>query len=142
MADTERGLRTFRVDRIQEATPTGAAVVRPPGFDLAEAWTLITGKVDQMRAALHARALVHQEVLAWCRWTFGTRLQIGPPAADGRVEVEVRGHHLGSLAAELAGFGGRIEVLEPPELRRELAELGAGLVATYRAPVPREPQSA
>lgn len=143
VADTERGLRTFRADRIQGAAPTGAAVVRPPGFDLTEAWKLITGEVDQMRAALHARALVHQDVLAWCRWTFGTRLQIGPPTPDGRVEVDVRGHHIGSLAAELAGFGDRIEVLEPTELRRELAQLGASLVATYQAHVhPGEAQPA
>ena len=133
VADTERGLRTFRVDRVQEATPTGEAVVRPPDFDLAEAWQLITGEVDKLRAPISARALVRPDLLGWCRAAFGTRLQIGPPAPDGRIEVEVRGHHIRSLAAELAGFGDGIEVAGPAELRTELAQIGAQLAAAYQS---------
>jgi hypothetical protein len=33
------------------------------------------------------------------------RIQIGPSASDGRVEGEVRGYDLDSLACEIAGFG-------------------------------------
>ena len=131
VADTERGLRTFRVDRMQEASATGDTIVRPPDFDLATAWELITGEVDELRAPVRVRALVHRDVLGWCRGTFGTRLQIGPPTPDGRVEVEIRGHHIRSLAAELAGFGDSVEVAEPAELRTELAQIGVALVATY-----------
>jgi len=38
VADTEAGLRTFRVDRVTVVEATGDAVVRPAGFDLNEAW--------------------------------------------------------------------------------------------------------
>src|ERR671910_389032 len=34
VADTDSGLRTFRVDRITSVEPTGESVVRPPDFDL------------------------------------------------------------------------------------------------------------
>jgi predicted DNA-binding transcriptional regulator YafY len=129
VADTERGLRTFRVDRMQSVAATGDPVVRPDGFDLAEAWRMITGAVDELRAPLRARALLTPEAVHWCRATVGNRLQIGPSLDDGRVEVALRGHSVESLAAELAGFGGRLEVLEPPELRARLAEIGAELVA-------------
>ena len=42
VADTEAGLRTFRVDRVTATEPTGEPVVRPEGFDLEEAWCRCT----------------------------------------------------------------------------------------------------
>ena len=66
-----------------------------------------------------------------CRWIFGNRVRIGPAGADGRVEVELRGHHLESLAGDIAGLGASLEVLDPPELRRHLARVGLELTATY-----------
>lgn len=131
VADTAAGMRTFRVDRIESVAPTGDAVVRPDGFDLADAWALITGEVDRIRTPHTATATVHPDVLGYCRMAFGNRVQIGPPAGDGRIPVEIRGHHIESLAAELAGFGGAIVVLDPPELRHALAAIGAQLVSAY-----------
>ena len=134
VADTDAGLRTFRLDRMQSVERTGDAVVRPPGFDLAEAWALITGQVEQLRAPLRARALVEADAVPWLRMTLGNRLQIGPSAPDGRVEVELRGHHVRSLAAEVAGFGDRLDVLDPPEVRAELHRLGTQLATRYGTP--------
>lgn len=134
VADTEAGLRTFRVDRMTSVDPTGDAVVRPTGFVLAEAWKLIAEEVDLRRTPVTARATVTPEALGWCRWVFGNRVRIGPSQPDGRVEVEVRGHSVWSLAAEIAGFGASIEALDPPELRERLANLGADLTATYGRP--------
>ena len=57
VADTDAGLRTFRVDRVTAVERTGDAVVRPDGFDLDEAWGLIADEVDRRRAPLRVRAL-------------------------------------------------------------------------------------
>jgi predicted DNA-binding transcriptional regulator YafY len=81
----------------------------------------------------HALAL-NPQVARWCRATFGTRVRIGPSGDDGRVEVELRGHSERSLAAEVAGFGTWLEVVDPPEVRRYLADLGRVLAATYSGP--------
>ena len=131
VADTEAGLRTFRVDRMTSVEPTGETVVRPEGFVLTEAWKLITEEVDLRRTPATGRALATPPSLGWCRWTFGNRLRIGPSQPDGRVEVEVRGHSVYSLAAELAALAGHVEAIDPPELRAELARLGAALTAAY-----------
>jgi predicted DNA-binding transcriptional regulator YafY len=136
VAGTDAGLRTFRVDRITAADGNGQPVHRPDDFDLAEAWQLITDEVDQRRAPLRARAFAAPHAIGWARGTFGGRMRIGPAGPDGRVELELRGHHPRSLAAELAGFGGLIEVLEPEELRLELAGIGAELTARYARPTP------
>jgi predicted DNA-binding transcriptional regulator YafY len=131
VAATDGGLRTFRVDRITTVAPTGEPVVRPEGFDLADAWRLIADEVDQRRAPVTARATVAMTSVAVLRMAFGTRLRIGPPAGDDRVEIEVRGHTVGSLAGEIAGFGAAVEVLEPPDVRQRLAQLATELRSLY-----------
>jgi predicted DNA-binding transcriptional regulator YafY len=131
IADTDAGLRTFRVDRMTSIKPTGDPVVRPEGFELAEAWQLISDEIDQKRTPLRARALASPDVVHVCRWVLGNRVRIGPAGQDGRIEIELRGHNVDSLASDLAGFGAAVEVLEPPELRAHLARVGAELTATY-----------
>lgn len=61
----------------------------------------------------------------------GNRVGIGPRRPDGRVEVELRGHNVGSLSKEIAGLGGALEVEDPPEVRVHLARIGGELVARY-----------
>jgi predicted DNA-binding transcriptional regulator YafY len=134
VAATDGGLRTFRVDRITEVVPTGEPVVRPHGFDLAEAWRLIADEVDQRRAPVVARGTAATARVGVLRMTFGTRLRIGPPATGNRVEVELRGHNVESLAGEIAGFGAAVEVLDPPVLRDRLAQLATELAALYGRP--------
>jgi predicted DNA-binding transcriptional regulator YafY len=134
VADTPAGQRTFRVDRITSVELTTDAVVRPEGFDLAQAWRSITAEVDERRSPIRARAVVAPDMLSLLRWVFGKRLRIGPPQNDRRVEVELRSASIGSLAGEIAGFGDALEVLEPDEIRQELACIAGQLAALYIAP--------
>lgn len=131
VAGTDAGLRTFRVDRVTAAEPTGEPALRPDGFDLASAWRMIVDEVADRRTPVRARALADPDLVGLLRYLFGPRLEVGPTAADGRVEVGLRGHSIASLGAETAGFGSRLEVSEPPELRRHLAAVGAELVSAY-----------
>jgi predicted DNA-binding transcriptional regulator YafY len=133
VADTDAGLRTFRVDRVTSVEPTGHPVVRPDGFDLQAAWRLIADEVDQRRAPIRANALAAPEIVPWCRSLLGSRMRIGPAGPDGRVQVELRGHSTWSLAAEIARFGSRLEIVDPPEIREQLANIGAELTAMYVA---------
>jgi predicted DNA-binding transcriptional regulator YafY len=131
LADTEAGLRSFRVDRVTSVEPTGRPVVRPEGFELEQAWRLISDEVQQKRLPMRVRAVAKPEIIQLCRWLFGDRVRIGPAAPDGRVELEVRGHDVESLTGELAGLGAALEVLEPPELRHRLGRVGIELAALY-----------
>jgi len=131
VAGTERGQRTFRVDRIRSVELTERAVVRPDGFDLAEAWRSITTEIDELRAPVRAQAVVDQDSLSLLRWVFGSRVRIGPSRADGRVEVELRSASARSLAGELAGFAASVEVLEPDEIRALLAGIARELGRLY-----------
>ena len=131
VADTAAGRRSFRIDRIVTATPTGRAATRPAGFDLGEAWAVISERVDELRAPLVADVLVQPRLVGIVGFVFGTRAKAGAPTADGRVAMTIRGHSLVSMCGELGGFGAGLEVLGPPELRAELARNGRELVQLY-----------
>jgi predicted DNA-binding transcriptional regulator YafY len=130
VADTAAGRRTFRVDRIESVEITGERVERPAGFDLAEVWRQVVDEVEERRTPVRAHGRIHAHLLGHLRATLGPRAQIGP--SDGEwVDVELRGHHLVALAAEVAGFGAGLEITDPDELRRELARIGAELQTVY-----------
>ena len=131
VANTDAGLRTFRVDRVTAVGRTGDAAVRPEGFDLDAAWQLIADEVDRRRAPLRVRARVAPDVLQLLRWVLGTRIWTGPAGPDGRVDVELRGHSAAAIAGEIAGFGAGVEVIEPQEVRDHLARVGRELAALY-----------
>ena len=131
VAGTDAGLRTFRVERISSVEPTGEAVVRPDGFELAEAWRLITETAGERLAGLWVRGRAEPGILPVLRWQFGARLRIGPPGDDGRVAVEVGGAHLRGLIGQLAGFGELVVVDEPDEARAMLRDIGTQLSTEY-----------
>ena len=130
VADTEAGMRTFRIDRVSAVEGMGAPVVRPEGFDLASAWKLIAERVDE-RWAASVRALADPSAVQPLRWIFGAKLRVGPAVTDGRVEVEVGASNRRALVGQLAGFGALVEVTEPAEVRAELGRIGAELAGLY-----------
>ncbi|MEP7202601.1 MAG: YafY family protein [Ilumatobacteraceae bacterium] len=132
IAETEGGRRTFRVDRIQSVETTEHPMVRPDGFELADAWQMITTELEHVRLPIVVRALIHQHAVSLVRYSLGSRLRIAMAIDDGRVEVEIRSHTEYSIAAELAGFGNLVEVIEPQSVRDRLAALAAELAALYR----------
>ena len=140
VAGTDAGLRTFRVDRIRSVAPTGEVARRPDGFDLAEAWALIADRVEELRTPLVAHLAVQHDAARFVAWRLGPRVRTAAPEGDGPVLMEVRAHQIRELAGLLAGFGGAVEVLDPPELRVELGRVGGELVARYGAPTAARPR--
>jgi predicted DNA-binding transcriptional regulator YafY len=131
VADTEAGSRTFRVDRVTSVERTGEKVVRPEGFDLAEAWRSISAAVDQLRKPIRVRAAANADSIRLLRWVLDTRISVGPARPDGRIDIEVAGEGIDAIAGQLAGFGARLEVFEPVEVREQLATIGAELSEIY-----------
>lgn len=135
---TAAGRRTFRVDRVTAVEPTDERVDRPAGFDLADAWREITADLRVRRSPLEARALCTAPGVPVLRRAFGDRVAVGGTAADGRVEIVVRGRDAGVLAGELAGLGAWVEVTGPPEVRAQLRATGEALVARYGTDLPQD----
>jgi predicted DNA-binding transcriptional regulator YafY len=133
VADTDAGMRTFRVWRIQSVELTSEPATRPSGFDLGETWRGVVDAMDSRRTVSRVSALADPVIVGWLRGHFGTRLSVGGPGRDGRVSVEIGFQAIGSAARQLAGYGLGVEVLDPPEVRRQLAAIGSELVERYAA---------
>jgi len=131
IAATTDGRRTFRIDRMRDAVPTGEPAERPNDFDLATTWAEIVSDIDAFRAPVMASALAAPDILGSLKMVLGTRVSIGAATADGRVAVAIRGHSPLMLAAEIAGFGTALDVLDPPEVRAELLVIARELLSRY-----------
>jgi len=133
MANTDAGMRTFRIDRITAATLTSHPVVRPPDFDLREAWRLIGDEAQRRWSAVTIRGFAEPWTIPILIGLLGQRVRIGPAEPGGRVPVEIDGPGLPGLAGELAGFGRGLEFTEPSEMQAMLATIGAELMGLYGA---------
>ena len=137
VADTDEGLRTFRIGRVQSVEPTDDEVVRPEGFDLADTWKDIVLGVDELRSPVTVELCADPGLLDVLSWMFENRVVVGGAGPDGRIALTVRGPQIEILVAQLAGFGERVEVVSPPEARRRLRRLATELDRLYEAePMP------
>ncbi|MEU8760089.1 WYL domain-containing protein [Streptomyces sp. NPDC048659] len=136
VADTERGLRTFRLSRVASAETTGEPVVRPPGFDLPTVWASFAARLEERlyAATVRARAEPGPGTMALLERLFAGRLRVGPDRPDGWTEIQVDGPTPEVVATQLAGLGSRVEVLDPPEARERLARLAVELAGVYGPP--------
>ena len=131
VSNTEAGRRTFRIDRVSSAEPTGDPVHRPEDFDLAESWRAIADEVDRRRTPFESQAVCVPHGIGILRMALGGRLEVGGSTTDGRVEVVIRGHDAYMLAGELCGLVEWLEVTGPPGVRDQLASIGNALVERY-----------
>ncbi|MDI6104740.1 WYL domain-containing protein [Actinoplanes sp. NEAU-A12] len=131
VAGTERGRRTFRVDRMSAVTITGQGFERPVDFDLDQAWEQVVGEVEEKRARMWATLMIDERFVWVLRDHFGRHCEVLETGADGRARVRVAAPDARDLARTLSGWGAAAEVLDPPQVRAELARLGAELVALY-----------
>lgn len=131
VTDTDAGRRTFRIDRVSAAEPTGDPAHRPDDFDLAATWREIADEVDRRRTPLEIQAVCAPDGLSRLRMMLGDRLEVGGATTDGRIEVVIRGYNEYALAGELAGLIEWLEVTGPPGVRDQLASIGAALVGRY-----------
>ncbi|MEV5276778.1 WYL domain-containing protein [Streptomyces sp. NPDC052811] len=141
VAGTDRGMRIFRLSRITHVEPTGAPVVRPDGFDLAEAWRSLAARMEDRMLSATVQAHADADAEPVLRGLFGSRLRIMGPLSNSRMEIEVDGPSVEVVAAQMAGLGRRVEVLAPPKARQRLASLAGELAALY-GPAGNDPTAA
>lgn len=131
LAGTARGPRTYRLDRIAALAVTRETFRRPAEHLIDEQWRQTSEVVDTARTS--TRATVRVDAVA--RSILAGQLGIGFEALDGDRAV-VAAHSPRGLAEQLAGWGGRVVVLDAPEVVAELRAIAAELAATYPADMP------
>ncbi|WP_427893188.1 helix-turn-helix transcriptional regulator [Kribbella sp. GL6] len=132
LAGTADGRRTFRVDRIDTAEPTGDSFERPGDFELSSAWAEIVERMEERRSGLTATVLMDERFVWVMRDRLGRHCEVDGTVGE-RVRVRVTAPTPLMIAQHLAGWGGSIEVVDPPSVRAELARLGRELTDRYAA---------
>ncbi|MFG1966930.1 helix-turn-helix transcriptional regulator [Nonomuraea sp. NPDC049028] len=133
IAGTERGQRTFRIDRIIEAEPTDQTAERPDDFTLADAWEQVVGEVERRRSRTWATVIIEARFVPVLRTHFGRHCHTDGELDHGRVRVRLAAPTPLDIARNLAGWGAMIEVVEPRSVQAELARIGAELAGQYAA---------
>ncbi len=131
LAGTDRGRRTFRVDRIVQAEPTDQPAERPDDFTLATAWREIVEEIEGQRSRTWATVLVEERFVPILRDQFGRHCHTDGEPDQGRARVRLAAPTPLDIARHLAGWGTMIEVIEPRSVQNELARIGAELAGRY-----------
>lgn len=129
VAGTERGQRTFRVDRIAAMEVIGENAPRPADFDLSTAWSAVVEEMERNRSALSATVLISARLAPVLSHQQGRHCVLEGPVEDGRVRAQIAAPTPLMIAQQLAGWGAAVEVVEPESVRAELVRLGTELIA-------------
>jgi predicted DNA-binding transcriptional regulator YafY len=119
-------IRTFAVDRIQQATATSRRFEPDPSFDfeatMASSFGVIAETPVQVRIRFERRWAGYVEERVW------HSSQVLTPLADGRTLLTMTVGGTADLRTGILSFGSGAEVLEPEALRAEVTkELGEAL---------------
>lgn len=131
IAGTDKGQRTFRVERITDAEPTDDEADSPPkGFDLATEWERIVEEMERHRSQTSATVVIPDRWVDILQDHFGRHADVQGRAGEGTTRVTVTAPTPRDIARNLAGWGSMIDV-ETPSVRAELARIGSELVARF-----------
>ena len=129
VARTHKGMRTFKVSRMQRVTMLAVEFERPARFDLAAHWRAATAELDSKRAGyetvLSLTSQAAQRLRGWCATS--------PAAGAGRVDanrvvLRVSFDSENEARFIVLGLGSAVRVMEPAGLR-EWVEAEARAVA-------------
>jgi len=135
LAGTAQGRRTFRVSRVHGAARTEEPAEVPEGFDLSAAWESAQRDfVERMQVVEVELEIAERSVLALTSALRGwTSIDEAAGSSEGWRRLTISVPHARVAASELSRFGGDVRVISPPEVRAELARIGAELVAAHAA---------
>jgi predicted DNA-binding transcriptional regulator YafY len=122
-----RAWRTFRLDRVREATRTGHRFARTEHPDAAELVSQAISTAPYQHQASVAFPVPADELRRRIPPTVGV---VQPDGTDG-CRLMVGADDLDSLAGHLISLGLPFEVVEPVELRHHVAALGRRLAAAH-----------
>jgi predicted DNA-binding transcriptional regulator YafY len=120
VARTQKGMRTFRVSRMERVTVLAVQFERPARFDLASHWLSSTTELDNKRASYPAVLSLTPEAArrigTWCVAKQATGA-VAKKAGEGRAVLQVNFDDESEARFIVLGLGSAVRVLEPDSLR-------------------------
>lgn len=128
VARTAKGMRTYRVSRMQGVTVLATSFERPAKFNLSRYWKESTAQLQFARQSYEVTLLLDpQAVRSMSRWMDSVPVEGGTAKVpEGWATLRVRFENEEQARFVTLGFGPRAKVLEPEPLReRVLADARA-----------------
>jgi predicted DNA-binding transcriptional regulator YafY len=132
-------IRTYRVSRIVEARCLEDTFERPEAFDLSGHWAESSDAFERATQTVEVEAMVEKASVHWLRQcvdpTSWEEIEAALPAAEedgeGRIRVRFGAEQVEVAHHQLLAMGGRLEVLEPPQLRDAMAATARAMAERY-----------
>lgn len=124
-------LRMFKIERIEAMEATSVPYAIPPDFDanayLGSSWGIVVeDKVKSIRLKFVPELARIMEETIW------HPSQLLEPQRDGSVVMKLRVGNTVELYSWIMGWGEKVEVLEPKELRREIVRTAKAMMGVYK----------
>ncbi|WP_341502056.1 YafY family protein [Gallaecimonas sp. GXIMD4217] len=127
--------RTYKVSRIQELEVLAGRFQRPAGFDLGEHWRASTARLEAQLHPNRARIRLTDKGLKMLQHFSSAHVRQGlvleEPDESGWRQASLPVGDFRFAWVELLRLGPELEVLGPPQLRRQLADKVAAMAALY-----------
>jgi predicted DNA-binding transcriptional regulator YafY len=123
---------SYRVSRIESATPIAGAVERPADFDLAAWWSSSAAAFDRSLLRYRCRVRLSPAALRSLPSVVGSeaaRIEPDPPDSRGWVEVDLALESEPVALHQLTALGAGVEVLAPDALRAGLCDIATAMAA-------------
>lgn len=135
VADTEKGMRVFRVSRINAVTPLEARFARAENFNLRDFWVEWSGSFIESLHGYHAamRVAVEGEGVVAGLWACAGE-SLRNAAEEGgwkRIDVTFANEH--EAVWQILQLGALVRVESPPTLRDAVRDAALRIVALYQA---------
>jgi predicted DNA-binding transcriptional regulator YafY len=132
-------IRTYRVSRVRGVEPLPERAERPAGFDLATYWSESITAYERDQPRIEVTLRVRRTSTRWLEDVIdapvlSSAVELPDPDPEGWRRIRVTLDWPREVAGRLLALGGAVEVLEPPELRSEIAALATESAALYREP--------
>ena len=124
-------MRTFKIERIRAIEATSESYVIPPVFDansyLASAWGIVAeGELKTIKLRFDPELAMLLEEVVW------HPSQIVDRQADGFVIITLTVLDTVELHSWILGWGEQVEVIEPEELRKDMADTARAMLDVYQ----------
>ncbi|MDH6566293.1 putative DNA-binding transcriptional regulator YafY [Streptomyces sp. SAI-117] len=133
---SDRGVRTHRASRITDAELLAESFDRPADFDLAAHWARWTAEFEASLDRLPVTVRLTAAGLAALPQVLGdtgsAARATADPAEPGRYRLVLHFDDREAACRRLLGFGPDAEVLEPVDVREQLADMAHRTAARYR----------
>jgi predicted DNA-binding transcriptional regulator YafY len=133
VALVDEEIRTYRVNRIKEVKITQESFVRPEFFHLAEFWERSSRdfleRLPKYPVVVRAHPDLREKLNYLGRYPMIHVLRESDE--QGWMELSLTFQIETEACAYIMGFGNRMEVLQPPELREKVSKMAQDIVALY-----------